>query len=141
MRNAERSSPRSIPARSGVSLCVASIRPIACPRSFRQNSQSAAMSWNRIISLFCSKFIRAAEISSALNRDLLKTLSRRANPCRATVARTKASTLSSATLDASDSLLPSGSSTIPPAIVCRSEESRTTKRSPMNAKIGEPSVN
>ena len=54
-----------------------------------------------------------------------------------TVARTKESTSSSATLDVSDSLLPSGSSTIPPAMVCRSEESRTTKRSPTKAKIGE----
>ena len=139
MRSADRSSPRSIPARSGDSLCAASIKLIACARSFRQNSRSAAMCCHTIISPFPPKCINASEISSALNRDLLKRFSRRANPCRARVARTKESTLSSATLAASDSLSPSGSSTIPPAMVCRSEESRTTKRSPMNAKMGEAS--
>ena len=139
MRSADRSSPRSIPARSGDSLCAASITPIAWARSFRQNSQSAAMCWHTIIPPFFSKLFRASEISSALNRDLLKRFSRRANPCRARVASTKESRLPVATLAANDSLSPSGSSTIPPAMVCRSEESRTTKRSPMNARIGEAS--
>ena len=135
MRSADRSSPRSIPARSGDSLCAASIKPdrlrTEFPPEFTIGRNVLA---HDNLAVFPQIVSMASEISSALNRDLLKRFSRRANPCRARVARTKESTLSGVTLAASDSLSPSGSSTIPPAMVCRSEESRTTKRSPTNAK-------
>ena len=115
---------------------------IAWLRSFCQNSPSAAISSWSTISL---SRINASEISPALKCDLFKSVFLGIDPRNAISDRTQTSISSGAiaridnnfTCAAPRKFAPSGSSTTPPAMVCCSDASRTTKRSPTNAKIGD----
>ena len=149
MRSLERSSFRSRPARSGFCLCASSIKVITCRRSCRQSSASAAIcSRSTILSSRCSR-ITAPAISLAPKCDWFRSILLAAHPRSAISERTQSATSAGAAARATSKLRfcssrnfawsPSGVSTSPPAIVCCSDGSRITKRSPANAKIGDAS--
>ena len=137
----------SRPARSEFFSCAASIRALARPRNVRHVSTSAAISPQITISLRTRRRCNAAVISLSLKRDFCINTDIRIAWRRLISELTQTSTSFGAAARAVNSSRwaaarnffrsPCGLSTIPPPMVCRSDRSRITNRSPIKARIGD----